>query len=128
MVAGSQDEDCPHSVGVQLFEAVGRGGPGVAVAGVRADDGLGWVGGLVGSRQPGGQFSLQLGRVGRVPGVGVARSPRRHPGASRGLVTASTAQGAGAHSGRQDFLFIKLKIKLNYYYNIILLPSAHCWW
>ena len=78
MVTGSQDEDCLDSVGVQLLEAVGRSGAGVAVASMRADDGLGWVGGLLGSRQPGGELPLQLGRVAGVPRVGVARSPSSH--------------------------------------------------
>ena len=77
-MTGSQDEDCLDSVRVQLFEAVGRGGAGVAVAGMRADDGLGWVGGLVSSRQPGVELPLQLGRVAGVPRVGVAGSPRSH--------------------------------------------------
>ena len=86
-MAGSQDEDSLDSVGVELLEAVGRSGAGVAVAGMRADDGLGGVGGLVGSRQPGGELPLQLGRVAGVPGVGVARSPRSHLGlAGAGLV------------------------------------------
>ena len=31
MVAGAKDEDCPHCVGVQLFEAVGGSWSTVAV-------------------------------------------------------------------------------------------------
>ena len=91
-MAGAQDEDCLDSVGVQLLEAVGRRSPGVAVAGMRADDGLGWVGVLVSSRQPGGELPLQLGRVTGVPRVGMARSPRSHP---RTQISLRCCAGAG---------------------------------
>ena len=75
VVTGAQDEDGLDSVGVQLLEAVGSCWSTVAVASVGRDDSSGWSGELGGSWEPGGEFSVQLLRVARVPGVGVTGSP-----------------------------------------------------
>jgi len=78
MMAGPQDEDGLHSVGVNLSEAMGSSGPRVAVPSMRADDGPGGGGDLGGGGQPGGQLPVQLLPVTGVPGVGMAGSAGGH--------------------------------------------------
>ena len=86
-----------HHAGVQLLEAVGRGGAAVAVASVRADDGARGRGELRGGGQPAAQLAVQLRAVARVPAVGVRGSPHRHPAAGRGGEVEEVTRGHCGH-------------------------------
>ena len=86
-----------HHAGVQLLEAVGRGGAAVAVASVRADDGARGRGELRGGGQPAAQLPVELRAVARVPAVGVRGSPHRHPAAGRGGESGEVTRGHCGH-------------------------------
>ena len=86
MVAGSQDENCPDSGGVNLAEAVCSSCARVAVTSMGADDCPGRAGDLGGVGQPGGQLLVQLLAIAGIPGVGMAGSSGGHQVAGVALI------------------------------------------